>query len=350
MPESSWGNDHVTSTVRRGALVGYGVIGEGHADGYDRQRKLEIVAIVDTCEARLRAGLRRFNGARAYHSVEEAIEAEQLDFIDVCTPPFLHARHISAGLAYGLFVICEKPLLLTTSEAAGVVASLEGSDGTLYPAHNYGFAPAVGRLLGVAHAELGELQRARFSTQRTGHARGTMDWMPDWRRVPTVSGGGILQDHGPHSVYLACRAMGRKPTAVQCQLGRSIGGAYEDTEDEAEILLEFGSVPVEVQLSWRSDRRTTRYELVGAAGTVALDGDRLETVSMKSSKREIIPSDFDDPRHGRWFAALLGDAHSFMASGQRPNLLVDEALVTIEVIEAAYRSAAEGGRRIPLEH
>lgn len=339
----------MTGTTRRGALVGYGVIGEGHADGYERQTDLEIVAVVDVCAERRDAGTGRFPMANGYASILQAIEGEHLDFIDICTPPSFHSEHIGIGLNHDLFVICEKPLLLSSTETSDVIALLQRSGGRLHPAHNYGYAPAVRRLLGVVHDEIGDLEGARFSTQRTGHARGTDGWNPDWRRDPMFSGGGILQDHGPHSVYLACRAARSSPTAVSCRLRRPDQGIYRHTDDEAHLVLEFGSVLVEIELSWRADRRATRYELTGTAGTVALDGDSLESTLPSGTVSELISSDFDDPRHGRWFASLLADASSTMASAEASNDLLDEAIVTIVVIESAYRSAADGGRRIVLE-
>jgi predicted dehydrogenase len=150
-------------------------------------------------------------------------------------------------------------------------------------------------------------------------------------------------------VYLACRAARSNPTAVSCHLKTPDRGIHRHTEDEVHLLLEFGSLLVEIELSWRADRRTTRYELTGTAGTVALDGDRLEVTRAGGTITELIPSDFDDPRHGRWFAALLAEASSTMASNEMPTDLLAEAMVTISVIEAAYRSAAEGGRRVELE-
>lgn len=339
----------MTGTPRRGALVGYGVIGEGHADGYERQTELEIVAVVDVSPERREAGRRRFPSAKSCSSIVEAIEGEQLDFLDICTPPSFHSEHIGVGLRHDLFVICEKPLLLSATEASDIMSLLRQTGGRLHPAHNYGYAPAVQRLLGVVHDEIGVLERARFSTQRTGHARGTEAWNPDWRRDQSISGGGILQDHGPHSVYLACRAARSNPTAVSCHLKTPDRGIHRHTEDEVHLLLEFGSLLVEIELSWRADRRTTRYELTGTAGTVALDGDRLEVTRAGGTITELIPSDFDDPRHGRWFAALLAEASSTMASNEMPTDLLAEAMVTISVIEAAYRSAAEGGRRVELE-
>lgn len=41
---------------------------------------------------------------------------EPIDFISICTPNYLHKRHIISALRTGSNVICEKPLVLTTSD------------------------------------------------------------------------------------------------------------------------------------------------------------------------------------------------------------------------------------------
>ena len=41
---------------------------------------------------------------------------QNLDYISVCSPNYLHLSHISAGLRLGCDVICEKPLVSTPSE------------------------------------------------------------------------------------------------------------------------------------------------------------------------------------------------------------------------------------------
>lgn len=332
--------------MKRGVLVGYGVIAEGHADGYDFNPGLQIASIVDKTPSRRIAGLRRFPYASAYGTIEEALDAEGLDFVDICTPPASHSDILAACLERDLFVICEKPLVCSGEEAMRLMEQMGTSSGTVYPAHNYAFAPGIRRLNEVCTSTVGEVQSATFEIRRVGHARGVSEWRPNWRRELEVSGGGIVLDHGPHSIYLASRLLGRSPSAVRCVLSCPTLGAFTDTEDEARLLLEFGAVTVEILLTWRADRRSTSYKLCGAHGEVALDGDTIKSVQGSHLVSESIPSEFDDPRHGNWFAALLNEASGYMERRERPERLLSEALSIMAVLDAAYLSASENGRRV----
>lgn len=42
--------------------------------------------------------------------------ANQIEFVSICTPNYLHASHIKFALSHGAHAICEKPLVLTTKE------------------------------------------------------------------------------------------------------------------------------------------------------------------------------------------------------------------------------------------
>lgn len=332
--------------MKRGVLVGYGVIAEGHADGYDLNPNLQIASIVDTTPSRRKAGLRRFPCASAYGTIEEALDADCLDFVDICTPPTSHSNILATCMERGLFVICEKPLVCNREEALRLIEQIGTGPGTVYPAHNYAFAPGIRRLTELTTSTIGKVQSATFEIHRTGHARGVSEWMPDWRRKVEVSGGGILLDHGPHSIYLASRLLGRRPSAVSCVLSCPTRGAFTDTEDEARLLLQFGAINVEILLTWRADRRSTTYKLCGSHGVVALEGDTIKSVQGGHLVRESIPSEFDDPRHGKWFASLLHEASGYMERREHPERLLSEALSIMTVLDAAYLSASENGRRV----
>lgn len=53
-------------------------------------------------------------------------QANRLDFLSICTPNFLHFSHIALALELGTSAICEKPLVLHTSELA-TLQSLEST-------------------------------------------------------------------------------------------------------------------------------------------------------------------------------------------------------------------------------
>ena len=54
---------------------------------------------------------------RFQEKIEELKGTEQeINYISICTPNYLHAPHIKFALAQGCNVICEKPLVLNTKQ------------------------------------------------------------------------------------------------------------------------------------------------------------------------------------------------------------------------------------------
>lgn len=47
---------------------------------------------------------------------EKKKQSEHLDYLSICSPNYLHARHIQFGLKHGVDIISEKPLVLSLSE------------------------------------------------------------------------------------------------------------------------------------------------------------------------------------------------------------------------------------------
>ena len=103
----------------------FGIIGVG---GYIAPRHLraiydnggELVCALDLHDC---VGVldRYFPRAEFFTNEAEFIEymrANRLDFLSICTPNFLHCSHIALALELGASAICEKPLVLHTSELA----------------------------------------------------------------------------------------------------------------------------------------------------------------------------------------------------------------------------------------
>ena len=80
----------------KGGMVGFGFIGAaGHFPAYAARKDVVIVAVADVCKARLDVARALLPGARFYQTHEEMLAREDLDFVDVATPPAFH-RDIAA--------------------------------------------------------------------------------------------------------------------------------------------------------------------------------------------------------------------------------------------------------------
>ncbi len=96
------------STTIRVGIVGTGVAGRFHVDGYRRVHgaPVEVVGVYSRNPKRRKAFAGE-HGLRAFDTVDGLIEA--VDLVSVCTPPYAHAPVAEQALELGRHVVVEKP-------------------------------------------------------------------------------------------------------------------------------------------------------------------------------------------------------------------------------------------------
>ena len=130
----------------RGALLGAGNIAlRGHAPQWTEDPRLreavEIVAVADLSPANLEAARAVFPAAQLYGDAEELLEREELDFVDVCTPPFSHRALVEAAVEKGLHVVCEKPVAPALADGEAIAEAVKRAGVVFQPCHQYHFSP-----------------------------------------------------------------------------------------------------------------------------------------------------------------------------------------------------------------
>jgi predicted dehydrogenase len=333
----------------KGAIVGFGFIsGKGHFPAYQKRDDVEIVAFADVCPARVEAARAAAPKARLYATWQELLASEkQLDFIDISTPPHVHAEIAVAALGKGIHVLCEKPLTTTVAEAKSLVDAARANRRVVFPAHNYKHAPVVKFAQEVIQSgKIGTVRAVTLNTFRTTHAKGVKEWRTDWRRDRKTSGGGIAMDHGSHSFYLTFAWLGSLPTHVTAKT-LTLDKQW-DTEDNLNCVLTFPSGFAHTFLTWTAGVRKVVYSLQGTEGALVIDDDDWELTSKGKAEKGVIESDWMDASHTRWFNSLFDQFKAAIRSGDFVNRELREAVACIQIIETAYRSSAEGCRELPL--
>src|SRR5215831_11970132 len=340
----------------KGAVIGYGFISsKGHVPAYlhrsQRKGDVEIIAVADICSPR-RAQIRRdLPGVRVYPTYESLLKhcGFELDFIDICTPPSLHAEIAHAGLDRGLHVLCEKPLTCTLSEASALLEHAARARRVIFPCHNYKHAPVVKAIRQILQSgKIGRVRNVTLNTFRNTHARGVAEWRPHWRREKKYSGGGIAMDHGSHTFYLAFEWMGAYPTAVSAKMA-TLGPEPYDTEDNFTAVLTFPEGLAQAHLTWTAGVRKVIYAIQGERGAITVDDDDLQlalgrgingytTGQMWKMTRRTIASDWMDASHCHWFNSLFDEFRKAVEEEAFVGKEAREAYFCIQLIANAYRS------------
>ena len=119
----------------------FGIIGAGyianlvHLPILSGLNEAKVLAICDEDESKARRTAKRFKIPRMYTDVVEMFEKEDLDIIDILTPPDTHVNLAIQALKKGYHCLIEKPLATKVAEADEVirVAKEEESCFTCHP-------------------------------------------------------------------------------------------------------------------------------------------------------------------------------------------------------------------------
>ncbi|RXT44191.1 Gfo/Idh/MocA family protein [Bradyrhizobium betae] len=152
----------------RVGLVGCGFVSELHMYAFRRVYGVDVeVAAVAARGDRVVDFARHHGIPKVYRSFAELIADRELDVIDICTPPNLHAEMIVAAMQAGKHVICEKPF-----------AGYFGREGDAQPIGKY-----VPKAL-MYERVLEEMDATRGAIEHTGKL---FMYAEDWIYAPAVT-------------------------------------------------------------------------------------------------------------------------------------------------------------------
>jgi len=180
--------------------------GVGRAVTADRTDDGVPVALCDTNAGRMdyyqrlwRAGRPGAPGLATYDAAEldSMLARERPDVVVVTSIDRLHAAHVTAALAHGCDVVCEKPLTIDVDGCRAIAAAAETGPGALTVAFNYRYSPrnsAVKEL--VARGAVGTVTSVHFEwLLDTVHGA---DYFRRWHRDRANSGGLLVHKATHH--------------------------------------------------------------------------------------------------------------------------------------------------------
>jgi predicted dehydrogenase len=326
----------------KGAIVGFGQVAEyGHWPAFAGSDAFQIVAVVERSAVRRDAAARMSPGIRAVATLDEIADTD-IDFVDICTPPALHAAPILAALERGWHVICEKPFLLETADVDAVRRAAVRAGRAVVPVHNWKYAPIIQQATELLTAgAIGRLRRVSIETLRQRDCAVSDPDRPNWRRDATVAGGGIVMDHGWHAVYLALHWFGQPPASVSATVHRPSASDGEAVEDEATMTLNFPAGDAEIVLSWNADVRRNGIVLTGDEGELEIADGILQMRGGAGDKTwAVTPALSAGSYHADWFALMLPEFRRAFADPDASRALFEEAATCLDVIQRAYEAAS----------
>lgn len=289
----------------RVGVIGAG-IAERHITGYQyRTDRFEVPVIcsLDTERGQLLAG--RTGVPEHTTDFDAVIARDDIEVVDICTPPDSHFELTEKALRAGKHVICEKPLFGSVAEVDRMAGILKETGRTLMPIFQYRFGTGLQKLKYLIEQNLtGE---AFATTVETHWWRGPDYYAVPWRgKWATELGGGLL-GHAIHAHDIL--------TYVH-------GGCAE--------VFAFGATlvnPIEVEDTASIAVRMRNGSLASLSMTL---GSRDEISRLRFCFRNLIAESIREPyRVGR-------DPWTFTAGDEAHQKRIDEALAAYEPKEDGY--------------
>ncbi len=366
------------------AVLGYGLMGRMHTYGhrtmpiyYDPPPvRTQLRVVCTSREETARRALKSGGFARWTTDWREAVAADDVDIVHVCTPNHLHFEQLRAAIAAGRHIYCDKPVTAGLDDADELEGLLADYDGVAQTVLQYRFFPATirarqlikeGFLGRVAHFRASYLHAGSVDPQRA------VNW-----KSTAAAGGGVIRDLGAHVVDLLWWLIGPFES-VRCTSriwsperpdkdhpGETL---TVDVEEAAAMLLRcpdgaFGTVDVSKIATGTEDE--LRFEVHGRHGALRwnlMDPNYLEVFGEgepdaayggdRGWKRvacvQRYPgAAFPGPKFSiGWVRAHVECLHAFLqciAEGKQPEPSLRDGLHLQRVLEAIRQSAAIGDR------
>ena len=198
------------------AVVGSGFIGMAHVEAL-RRCGVHVTGLVGSRPERAQPKAQAAGIGRVYANLDEALADPEVSVVHVATPNHLHVEQARRALNAGKHVVCEKPLGLTSSETAELVADAEQRDLVAAVCLNVRFYPLLQQLRAMIAGD--ELGTPRFVTGSY-----LQDWLLEdtdwnWRLVPEEAGAlRAVADIGSHWLDLAQFVVGQPIVEVMADL------------------------------------------------------------------------------------------------------------------------------------
>lgn len=322
------------------APLGIGLIGLGHHGSRYAKHLLH-----DMPDARLVAVSRRRAGpghvlpsaptVPCYPDYHQLIADPRVEAVVVVTPPQLN-REISVAVAGAKkALLVEKPLATTAGEARAIALAAQGSRQVMMTAQTLRFDAAV-TALRERQAQVGALQYLSLASRMEPHGMS--------EEARGFGGRGCVLETGIHLLDLVRLLTGEEIHRVSCEMDlvppkgaeRLVLGRL--TTGSGLICL--------LDVSRVTSGRIGRVELIGSEGQLSADwcGQRVVQVSALGGAGDW-PT-VAEPTVLRTLRAFV----QCVRDGLPPPITIEDGKRAVEIAEACYASARQGGRDVTVEY
>ena len=332
----------------RVAIIGSG-IGRGHLiRGYDLIRDLFDVRVLCALdEERGRAVAAEFSVPEFTMDTDSLFGRDDIDVIDICTPPHVHFELSRKAIEAGKHVICEKPLFGSLAEVDRMTEIVAATDRLYMPIFQYRYGTGLQKLKHLVDAGLAG--RPYMTTIETHWWRPPAYYAVDWRGNWATELGGGLMTHAIHAHDMLNYIHG--PCEEVFAYGATLVNPIEVEDNAAlSIRMQNGSLAsLSMTLGSREEISRLRFCFENFAAESIRDQpyaparDPWTFVAEDPDMQQKIDAALDGfPLHKDDFGRQFELFHAAVTGGHKPPVTLADARRSLELVTGAYHSIRTG--------
>ncbi|MBB5859326.1 Gfo/Idh/MocA family protein [Xanthomonas arboricola] len=277
-----------------------------------------------------------------YENFDRIADNDDIDVVYIVTPTHLHAPLTLRAAAAGKHVWCEKPMAMHAGECEAMIAACKRNKVALTIGYRMQHEPNTRRLIAMASEKpFGAMQRVRAEAGYNGYHDATKADRP-WR-LRSQFGGGAMYDMGVYPLNAARYTVGSEPLAVTAKRWTDRPELFDEVDEHMDFTLEFpNAVRAECKTSFGNNMNVLRAEC--ERGWYELSPfQSYQGVTGKASDGRVFDAKV---RHQQ--ALQMDEDALAIINGTPLRAPGEEGLRDIRIVDAIYRSAREGSKRIVL--
>lgn len=321
----------------RYAVVGLGYIAQvAVLPAFKNARKnSQLVALVSGDKEKLKRIGDKYHVEKRYlySEFEACLKNDEVDAIYICTPNFYHRNIMETAAKYGVHVLCEKPMAVTTEDCLSMIQQAEKNNIQLMIAYRLHFEAANLEAIKIAQSKkIGDLKifNSVFTMQVKDHN--------NIRLEEIEKGGGPLYDIGIYCINAARYLFKAEPVEVFAMTANSKDSRFKKVDEIVSCVLKFPEGRIaNFSISFGAFSAAD-YDLIGSKGRIRLEKgyEYSTTMSLKTYEdRKIITKKY--PKRDQFSPELIYFSDCIQKK-KKPEPSGEEGLADIKIIEALLLS------------
>jgi predicted dehydrogenase len=272
-----------------------------------------------------------------YETFDRIAKNPDIDIVYVVLPNSMHHEYVLRAAKAGKHVICEKPISVSVKEAEEMVKACKEAGVRLFVGYRLHFEPFNQEAMRVGQKK--EFGNVKIVQSEMGFRIGDPN---QWRLKKALAGGGAMMDVGIYAIQGARYSVGAEPLYVTAQEYKTDHVKFKEVDETISWQMEFPD------------------GVIALCSTTYASGIERLMISAENGWLELRPAFGYGPLKGKTHKGELNlpvvnhqaaqlDGMSVCIKEKRDSTASgEEGLKDMKVIEAIYKSIAEGGKRLKV--